>query len=291
MEVGGESRTLMAAGEGEHPRALWCVRSWLGDRVDEHRGQAEGAERPRARRIESPTAQAEEGSKPSTDGLETADGLEAALRGATLLDEDSSLADRASRGDEDALCSLLSHYGPQVRERIKAKIGAQWRTALDEDDVMQVTYLEAFLLIAQFKHRGRGSFLAWLSQVAENNLRDALRGLQAAKRPNPKNRVQTPTSGENSFVALVELLGATYSTPSRAAARGESERLIEDVLSALPPDYERVVRLYDLEGRSAQEVAEQLGRSTGAIYMLRARAHEKMRGSLGNASRFFTDPG
>lgn len=207
------------------------------------------------------------------------------------LDDEQMVAERAACGDEDSLCLLLEHYGPIVRDRLKSKIGQQWRTSLDEDDVMQVTYLEAFLLINQFKHRGTGSFLAWLSQVAENNLRDALRGLQAAKRPNPKRRVQVSRPNENSFVALVEMLGSTNSTPSRAAARGESERMIEDVLSALPPDYERVVRLYDLEGRSAQEVAEQLGRSTGAIYMLRARAHEKMRGELGNASQFFTDPG
>lgn len=207
------------------------------------------------------------------------------------MPDEAEVVERASGGDEAALCRLLEHFGPVVRERLKSKIGQQWRASLDEDDVMQVTYLEAFLLIDQFKYRGSGSFLAWLSQVAENNLRDALRGLQAAKRPNPKNRVQISRPVENSFVALVELLGATNSTPSRAAARDESEQLIEDVLSGLPPDYERVVRLYDLEGRSAVEVAEQLGRSTGAIYMLRARAHEKMRGALGNASRFFTDPG
>lgn len=208
------------------------------------------------------------------------------------LGNEEELVNGASSGEEEALCELLEHYGPIVRDRLKPKIGAQWRTALDEDDVMQVTYLEAFLLINQFKHRGPGSFLAWLSQVAENNLRDALRGLQAAKRPNPKKRVQVSKhAAENSFVALVELLGATESTPSRAAARDESEQIIERVLSALPPDYERVVRLYDLECRSAQEVAEQLGRSPGAIYMLRARAHERMRGELGNASQFFTDPG
>lgn len=246
----------------------------------------EGEGRPRARRLDSVPERGEQGE--TSGGSVEQIGLDPAAGG---FPDELALAERAGRGDEDALCGLLSHYGPIVRERLKSKIGAQWRTALDEDDVMQVTYLEAFLLIGQFKHRGTGSFLAWLSQVAENNLRDAIRGLQAAKRPDPKRRVQVSRPNENSFVALVEMLGATNSTPSRAAARDESERLIEDALSGLPPDYERVVRLYDLEGRSAQEVAEQLGRSTGAIYMLRARAHEKMRGALGNASQFFTDPG
>ena len=207
-------------------------------------------------------------------------------------EEEERLVRAAILAEEEALATLLEVFGPIVRDRLKGKINQQWRAALDEDDVMQVTYLEAFLLIEQFKPRGPGSFAAWLSQVAENNLRDALRGLQAAKRPNPKDRVQVRVErGEDSFVALVEMLGTTESTPSRAAAKGESQQLIEHALGTLPPDYERVVRLYDLEGQSAQDVAQQLGRSTGAIYMLRARAHERMAKNLGSASRFFTDPG
>lgn len=245
--------------------------------------------RPRAKPL---AASAGESSESPTSFVSVGGGESAGAYASMALPDEESLVVGATGGDEESLCALLGHYGPIVRDRLKPKIGPQWRTAVDEDDVMQVTYLEAFLLIGQFKFRGPGSFLAWLSQVAENNLRDALRGLQAAKRPNPKRRVQVSRhAAESSFVALVELLGATDSTPSRAAARDESEQMIEQTLSALPPDYERVVRLYDLECRSAQEVAEQLGRSTGAIYMLRARAHERMRSDLGNASQFFTDPG
>lgn len=259
-------------------------------------GSAASAGRPKARslpRAGAETSGSDAGVESGSDGSSSGGGASRGNAYASVsLANEETLVNGACGGDEGALCELLEHYGPIVRDRLKPKIGAQWRTALDEDDVMQVTYLEAFLLVAQFKYRGPGSFLAWLSQVAENNLRDALRGLQAAKRPNPKRRVQVSKhAAENSFVALVELLGATDSTPSRAAARDESEQMIEQVLSALPPDYERVVRLYDLECRSAQEVAEQLGRSTGAIYMLRARAHERMRSDLGNASQFFTDPG
>ncbi|GAB4383204.1 MAG: sigma-70 family RNA polymerase sigma factor [Phycisphaerales bacterium] len=202
---------------------------------------------------------------------------------------ESQLVSRAVAGDEDALCELLRTFGPIVRDRVKNRIGQQWRSSVDEDDVMQVTYLEAFLLINQFQTRGPGSFLAWLSHIAENNLRDAVRGLQAAKRPDPRRRVQP--QGSDSFVALVEMLGCTDSTPSRHAARDESAELIKAALGTLPPDYERVVQLYDLEGLSAAEVAEKLGRSAGAIYMLRARAHERLREALGSSSRFFTDPG
>ena len=209
--------------------------------------------------------------------------------GALSPEDESALAEKASGGDQDALERLLRVFGPNVRDRLKSKIGSQWRSALDEDDVMQVTYLEAFLLIDSFRSRGPGSFQAWLGQIAENNLRDALRGLQAAKRPNPKNRVQPRPGAADSFVALVELLGTTEATPSRAAAAHEAVRYLETALGSLPPDYERVVRLYDLEGLAASEVGEQLGRSAGAIYMLRARAHERLRKSLGTQSRFFSD--
>ncbi len=205
-------------------------------------------------------------------------------------ENEEQLVSRAVAGDEDALTDLLRLCGPIVRDRVKHRIGAQWRSAVDEDDVMQVTYLEAFLLINQFQPRGPGSFVAWLSHVAENNLRDAVRGLQAQKRPDPRRRVQ-PRGSTDSFVALVEMLGSTDSTPSRHAARDEASQFLETALGTLPPDYERVVRLYDLEGQSASDVAEQLGRSTGAIYMLRARAHERLKESLGTESQFFTNPG
>lgn len=63
---------------------------------------------------------------------------------------------------------------------------------------------------------------------------------------------------------------------------------LERMLSRLPADYERVIRMYDLEGRGIEEVASELGRSSGAIYMLRARAHERLAGLLGSESRFFS---
>jgi len=199
------------------------------------------------------------------------------------------LVTAAKSGDEDALTELLQVFGGMVRERLKGKIGPQWRSSLEEDDVMQVTYLEAFQLIDQFQPRGPGSFMAWLSHVAENNLRDAIRGLSAAKRPSPQKRVQVSgTSSRDSFVALVDLLGTDHGTPSRVAAMEEAVQFIEAALSRLPPDYERVVRLYDLEGQSAAEVAGQLGRTPGAIYMLRARAHDRLKNQLGSESKFFS---
>ncbi len=201
---------------------------------------------------------------------------------------ESDLVARAIRGDSEALTELLEQEGPIVRQRLEAKIGIAWRSVLDADDVMQVSYMEAFLQVNRFQPAGPGAFRAWLAQIAENNMRDAIKSLERAKRPDPRKRVHGPP-GEESFVALVEVLGATNSTPSKHAARGEVKTAIDAALAKMPADYSRVITLYDLECRSAQEVAAVMGRSTGAIFMLRARAHDRLREVLGSSSQFFSN--
>jgi len=202
--------------------------------------------------------------------------------------EEARLVADAIGGDAQALSALLQRHGPQVRQRLAGKIGQVWRSVLDEDDVLQVTYLEAFMRIGVFTPRGPGAFLAWLTHIADNNLRDAIRGLERAKRPDPRRRVQSRQVTEDSYTDLVGLLGVTSTTPSRVAARHEAGSAIEAALAKLPADYRTVIRLYDLECRGIEEVAAQVGRSPGAVYMLRARAHDRLKEELGGSSQFFS---
>ncbi len=86
----------------------------------------------------------------------------------------------------------------------------------------------------------------------------------------------------------VEPPGTVGTTPSRHAARGEAHTALERAIAQLPEAYERVVRMYDLECRPAEEVAEALQRSVGAVFMLRARAHERLHEVMGDTSKYFT---
>lgn len=197
------------------------------------------------------------------------------------------LLDRAQAGDLDALVQLLEATAPSVRAILEPKIGRKHRAMLSIDDVMQVTYMEAISRIGGFSGGGSRGFLAWMIRIAENNLIDAVRGLEAAKRPNPSRRMEN-RSHEDSMVAMVEAIGVTVSTPSLAAHKGEVVSCIHQAVQKLPSDYCRVIMMYDLQGRSIEEVVQELGRSKGAIYMLRARAHEHLREVLGGESRYFT---
>jgi RNA polymerase sigma factor (sigma-70 family) len=203
-------------------------------------------------------------------------------------EDDRKLLSKAVTGDADALAQLLARHGPAVQQRLQ--IGRQWRGVIDADDVMQVTYLEAFLQIGRFDPGSPSTFEAWLHRIAENNLRDALRGLKRNKRLQPANQVRAQ-AGEDSYIGLLELIGATSATPSRALRREETHSLLDRAINQLPDDYAAVIRGYDLQGRTITDVADELRRSPGAVHMLRARAHDRLRELLGSASMYLSAGG
>ncbi len=181
---------------------------------------------------------------------------------------------RAIRGDNDALETLLRDVTPYVRARIAARIGPIWQSVLDVEDILQVTYLEVVLRVRDFEPRGDGAFLAWVTRIAENNLLDAIRALKRAKRPPAERRV-CPT--DDASVVLYEQVMRTTSTPSRHLARNEALNALEQALRDLPEDYAQVVRRYHLDGVPVGEIAKELKRSEGAVYMLCARALDRLR--------------
>lgn len=201
--------------------------------------------------------------------------------------EQNDLTRRAAGGDSDALAELLKKNSPAVRQGLAGQIPARWRPVLTVDDVMQQTYVDAFLDIGKFDVERDGTFRAWLTTLAKRNLMDALRMLGTQKRGKSWHRVGQ-TARDESFAALYELLTDTRSTPSQHAAAAEARTRLERAIQLLPPAYRTVIQMWDLEGRSVEEVATQLNRSPGAIYMLRARAHRRLAEIMGTPSQFFS---
>jgi RNA polymerase sigma-70 factor (subfamily 1) len=198
---------------------------------------------------------------------------------------DEQLIQNAVGGDESALSDLLEKFGVQLHAELEARISVQYRGAFGADDVLQVTCLEAFLRIRSFVPAGPNSFLSWLRRIADNNLRDAIRELECEKRLSPAKRVLSGPNDE-SYVSLLETFAGTTTTISRAASRRELVGMVDAALRKLPSDYEQVLRLYELEGLTAPEVAKRMDRSHGAIRMLLARARECLGEILGSASQY-----
>ncbi|MCA9249505.1 MAG: sigma-70 family RNA polymerase sigma factor [Phycisphaerae bacterium] len=185
--------------------------------------------------------------------------------------------ERAVRGDQDALSELLKGFGPIVRSDISQQIGAKYRPALDDDDVMSVTYCEAFLGISRLVPATMKAFESWFRRIAKNNLLDAIRELNAAARP-PRSRMLQPRDSQTHRHAtlLAEIVG-DMTTASLAMRRKENRELLDKAIHRLPPDYRLVIEMYELNDEPVEEVAKMLKRSKGAVYMIRARALERLR--------------
>ena len=152
---------------------------------------------------------------------------------------------------------------------------------------MQITYLEAYLRIATQRARSAAGFRGWLAQIAENNLRDAIRALQRDKRPESHRRV-TRGSGTSAETLVATLMDASPTAGSIAAGREAVSRLRE-ALKRLPDSYRQVVVELDLAERPVAEVAADMERSPGAVHMLRARALDRLRELLGGGIPFSGD--
>lgn len=197
---------------------------------------------------------------------------------------DDELVTRAKAGDRDALSQLLQKHGPTVRRGLH--INPKWRSVLEADDVMQVTYFDAFEHIAEFRSDS-AALAGWLRRIAQNNLRDAVAFLSRSKRPHPDKRVGAVPE-QDSVVQLYELITGTGTAPSGQLSSEETRRILKREMAGLPEDYERVLRLTYFESMPVAEVATAIGRTPGAVYLLRLRAVERLRTQLGSGSRFFS---
>lgn len=211
--------------------------------------------------------------------------------------DEQTLAERACAGDQAALSTLLARTLPQVRSGLGPSVPDRWRALLSADDVAQAAATDAIVGIGTFRWRGEGSFAAWLVTLARNNLLNAVRGLEAEKRGGDRRQLAPgggATVDRGSCARLLDELVAegsvAASTPSRAVARDEAIESLARAIESLPDQYGAVVRLYDLEGARAETVAATLGRSVGAMFMLRARAHRALAERMGSVSQYLSRP-
>jgi RNA polymerase sigma-70 factor (ECF subfamily) len=195
-----------------------------------------------------------------------------------------SILEAAIAGDRGALEQLLREASPVVERAISNKIDERHRGQVEANDVMQVTYMEAFLRIGCFVPSRPGAFTVWLRRIAENNLVDAIRHEESVKRRiQPLVRSSATSDAETTLFAELK---SPDTTPSRNVTQEEARNAVRSAMKSLPPDYARALQLFDIEGNSGREVAEIMGRREGAVRMLRARARELMAEKLGTFSRY-----
>lgn len=200
--------------------------------------------------------------------------------------EFDSVISKAIAGDRNALSQLLELAAPVLRARLSSAIAQELQSMLTLDDLLQETYADAAQALGDFKPTGYNAFLAWLETIARRNLIDAARWLRSR---GAGQNVSMSADRDDSLDALyLDMLSTSASTPSRFAARNEMRGYLESAIAQLGSIQRNVIEKHDLRGVDTGQIAAELGRSVGAVYLIRNRALRRLRELMGDSGLFFS---
>ena len=162
---------------------------------------------------------------------------------------------------EDSLSVLQARYGHKVRQFIQSIVKDTWLA----QDVAQETFVKVFF--KSHLYQIGTSFKAWVFEIARNQALSALRSRRRSPRPVTSLNFADPDGEQN-------ILEQVFSSEiNRDLEEEEFMNAFETAVASLPEHYETVFRRCVIEGRSYQEVADELNIPTGtvAIRIMRAR--------------------
>jgi len=168
---------------------------------------------------------------------------------------DDELVEAVRCGDPRAFeCIVERHRASVVR-----LAGRFFHQRVDLEDVLQDTFVEAWINLGSYHPRKDGSFAAWCRRVAVHTCLDALRRVRR-RREEP----QADPEGGAAGAPAVE---------SAVVTRDLAVKL----LRRLPPEDRLVLVLEELEGASLREIAELTGWSLPKVKVRAHRARCRLR--------------
>jgi RNA polymerase sigma-70 factor (ECF subfamily) len=176
--------------------------------------------------------------------------------------DDLALLSRARGGSAEAVSQLFERHAGKLLALIRLRMGPSLRARLESRDVLQATLLKAFQALESFKGAGATTLVAWMAQIAANEIRDQAEFHRRARRDAARD------------IALLEDHGAAATLRSALSELilSEEQLELERALEALPDQYREVIVLRRLEELSYAEIGERMKRSPDACRMLFARA-------------------
>jgi RNA polymerase sigma-70 factor, ECF subfamily len=200
----------------------------------------------------------------------------------------SELIARCRKGDGPALGQLCERYRHYLHLLAEAQLGRRLRAKCDASDLVQQTLLEACRDFPGFEGKHEGELLAWLRRILAHNLFNEARRFNAQQRDAARelSLEQVRRGIDRSSAAVGRCLPAGGPSPSSAAAGHEAAMRLAATLARLPKNYQTVILLRVFEGLSAEEVAQRMDSTAGAVRMLQLRALTALRAELrGDATK------
>jgi RNA polymerase sigma-70 factor (ECF subfamily) len=193
-------------------------------------------------------------------------------------DADSDAANRellarACAGDREALGELLEHNRGYLRHLADRLLDDRMGRRIDASDVVQQTCLSVHKQIGEFVGNDAAQFAAWLRQIHERNIRNAVRDqLHTEKR----------AISREERLADADAPALRQTTPSQHVVRREDSVRLAKAIAELVEDEREALRRRYLEGQSVADIAAAMGLSKDALARLFKRA-------MKNAKRHLRD--
>jgi RNA polymerase sigma-70 factor, ECF subfamily len=132
--------------------------------------------------------------------------------------------------------------------------------AEDAEEIAQDAFVRAYRALSTYTPPQTATLRLrpWLFQIALNVFRNRIRG--ATK---PPHQVPLDTSGEGDLVD--RFIACAGDQPEQAVVNNEGERLLTQLISALPEHFRIAIVLRHIEGLSYSEMAALLGQPAGTL--------------------------
>lgn len=181
-------------------------------------------------------------------------------RSYTMPQYDDDLAISASAGCEASFAELLTRHRRMVTQIIRRYFERQ-----DEiEELMQITFIEAWVAINSYRGRGPHSFAAWLARIAITSCFDELR---RRRRRREDIISQLGEEDDSSF----ELLAAHFVT-DRIEHAAINRNLADKLMMMLEPADRLAFVMLKAEDFSIAEIASVIGWSETKVKMRIHRA-------------------
>lgn len=173
----------------------------------------------------------------------------------TPLNVEGDLINLAQKGDEQAFGQIYDIWAAKVYRFVYVKV----KNTHTAEDLTSEVFLKAWEKLHQYKPQKDAKFSTWLYTVARNTIIDHYRANK---------------NSEISFEDLPEIADLEGDEPYREV--GE----LEQALTKLPAEYEKVLRLRFVEGYPISKVAQLLRKKEDNIRAITSRALKKLREEL-----------
>lgn len=202
------------------------------------------------------------------------------------MDPESTPPIRLPRNDREALATFIADRSPHLLSFITKRMSDGLKRKVEPADILQDLTVSCLHAIETIDLGDRDPF-SWLCQQAERRIVDAHRHHFGAQKRDAGREVplQAPAS-DGDHAGLVELLAASFTSPSGAFSRQQKEFHLLAALESLGEEARDALKLRYLDGLGSKEIADRLGKTDGAVRVLLSRSLTKLQETLARNDEF-----